>query len=196
MRGVRFQVEQWPPGTHPVPDVGPKRTPVARRERHPLGRAVHHRVEHPAAEAARLTSGVDVQVGQEPPIGPAESDGACHAGDRPVELAHDQPQVGPGEQVLDVRRTLHARPRDRLVVGLEDGGDRGQIRACRRPDVHRPASRITSTNRSWGRACAVIPSRPTTVGAETSALTIASSVASITASNSSSTTMSPATRTS
>ena len=38
-----------------------------------------------------------------------------------------------------------------------------------------------STSRSWGRACAVMPSRPTIVSAATSAFRIASSVASIVA---------------
>ena len=56
------------------------------------------------------------------------------------------------EQVLDVRCALHAGPRHRLVVGLEDRGDRGKIRVGRRSDVHRPAACMTSTSRSWGSA--------------------------------------------
>ena len=60
----------------------------------------------------------------------------------------------------------------------------------------RPAAAMTARSRSCGRAWAVMPSRPVTVGAATSALTIASSVDSMVASNSRSMTTSPTARTS
>ena len=83
-------------------------------------------------------------------------------------------------------------------VGLRRApdGDLGGHRAVARLsrcDRRRPSSR---RSRSCGRACAVMPSRPVIVGAATSALTMASSVDSIVASNSRSMTTSPTARTS
>ena len=71
------------------------------------------------------------------------------------------------------------------IVGLGVSGDRRADRraepAGRSPTGREPSGRRPSppTSRSWGRAWAVIPSRPIIVSAATSALTIASSVASI-----------------
>ena len=73
----------------------------------------------------------------------------------------------------------------------EDRGDRRDVGRDGRMDRGHPVARagrpwraIVSSSRSCGRACAVTPSRPTIVVAATRALTIASSVASIVASNS------------
>ena len=145
---------------------------------------------------------VDEQVRHHPDVAAAQVRSRADADDATVELGDTQAHVA--EDVLQVRiaQVGHVRPADALVVRLHDPGELVEVVRApgadhdASPGVHRPAARITSTRRSCGSAWAVMPSRPTTVGAATSALTMASSVASMTASKSRSMMMSPTARTS
>src|SRR5205814_2681515 len=126
-------------------------------------------------------------------------------GPKPDDLAVEDrdSRSSPGDQVR------HVWPDDVgdhhgtvVAMGGEDRADRREVVAGGRTDQRRPGwpwrrrrrrhavgragrpnAAIASSSRSWGSAWAVIPSRPVIVTAPTRALTIASSVASMVASN-------------